>query len=329
MTAQMAPVPDFFECGYRDGVWLTEPDMLFLDDDIDFSEGDMFFLMFTTYHLGDEPIGERKNLMGVEAQYSTHELADSGFSDLWGIKINKYVDLGTVRGRKEWRKLNKRGEFDHIEAVYGFDKVKYVGQCVNFDELAIQILRYVEKTFPAENLTADAAEVIRYYRPLEVPEEAKAWYSDGQWLTKYDFEVNGVINLDYITPEMPGEAFIFTSNNFMKGNEAELGVFLLMYHELPSAFETGQWTVESGDFYPDEGEFRFLGFIGPHYQIPSLETVETYLNSNEVLWESFYNSRIDFTYLDKVNTFADLRDGIAESMLLFDSASARKMNIFK
>lgn len=48
MTGQLSSIPDFFECGYRDGVWLTEPDMSFLPDDIDFSEGDKFF---NVYHI--------------------------------------------------------------------------------------------------------------------------------------------------------------------------------------------------------------------------------------------------------------------------------------
>ncbi len=330
MSAPLATIPDFFESGYRDGVWLTEPELLFFEDDIDFSEGDLFFLMFTTYHLGDEPQGERKNLMGVEVQYSEHELAAQGFRDIWGLKINKYVDLGTVRGRKEWRKMNKRGEFAHIEAVYGVGNVKYVGQCANFDELATDILKYVEKNFDAENLDADSAEVIRYFRPLEVPEQVKAWYTDGVWLQKEDFEINAALNLDYITPEMPGVGIVFTSSNFLTGNEAELGVFVMVYHELPQQSVGGQWSMEMFDAYPDEGEFRFLGFIGPQYQVPSLPAVETFLDSNEIFWETFSRSMVDFSYAGKINTFADLRNAIAEAVVGYDNTtSIRKMNIFK
>tara|TARA_R110001592_G_scaffold139897_2_gene360361 strand:- start:1367 stop:2347 length:981 start_codon:yes stop_codon:yes gene_type:complete len=326
VSAQLPTIPDFFECGYREGVWLTEPELYddFLDD-IAFSEGDLFFLMFTTYHLGDEPQGERKNLIGVEVQYSEN----LSMPDIWGLKINKYVDLGTVRGRKEWRKMNKRGEFAHIEAVYGVGNVKYVGQCANFDELASDILKYVEKNFEAENLDADSAEVIRYFRPLEVPEQCKAWYTDGVWLQKEDFEINAALNLDYITPEMPGVGIVFTSSNFLTGNEAELGVFVMVYHELPRESTTFTSFMDF-DAYPDEGEFRFLGFIGPHYQIPSVTAVETFLGSNDEFWETFSESMVDFFYADKINTFADLRNGIAEAVVGYENTtSIRKMNIFK
>ena len=333
MTAgQLEPIPTNYESGYRDGVWVTAAD-LYPDDDIvvEFDEGMKFFLIFTTYHLGPEPV-ERggdllKNLMGVEVTYAENEYLE----EVWGLRLDKYVDLGTVRGRKEVRKMTKKGEFNHIDAVYGSANVKFISFVANFDELAEKILKYVNKQFKPVGLDADSAEVIRYYRPLEVPKTERAWYSDGYWLDRDGFETQTLQDLDYPPQtDFPATAIVFTSSNYLTGNEGSLGVFMLVYEELEMMSYAGGYSMESFDAFPYETEFRFLGFIGPHYQVPSLNSVETFLKSNEVFGDEYSRAYIDFFYAGKVNTFADLRDGIVEAILGWDDAtSVRKMNIFK
>ena len=331
-SAQLEPIPTNYESGYRDGVWVTAKD-LFPDEDIQvaFEEGMKFFLIFTTYHLGPEP-EERdgdtlKNLMGVEVTYAENEYLD----EVWGLRLDKYVDLGTVRGRKEVRKMTRKGEFNHIDAVYGEANVKFISFVANFDELAEKILKYVNKQYKPTGLDADSAEVIRYYRPLEIPKSEKAWYSDGYWLDRDAFETQTLQDLDFLPQsDYPATAIVFTSSNYLTGNEADLGVFMMVYEELEMGSYAGGYSMESFDAFPYETEFRFLGFIGPQYQVPNLKSVETFLSSNEVLFEEYSRAYVDFFYAGKINTFSDLRDGIVEAILGWDdTTSVRKMNIFK
>ena len=100
---ELNKLPDSVESEYREGVWLTELDVsnpdLINEEGLEFKDGTLFFLIFTTNHLGPEPQGERKNLIGVELTYTEN----TKFIQDWGLKINKYVDLGTIRGKKEWK----------------------------------------------------------------------------------------------------------------------------------------------------------------------------------------------------------------------------------
>ena len=331
-SAPLKPIPPNFEVGYEDGVWLIASE-LYPDEDQgpDFDAGLSFFLMFTTYHLGPVPKGmseeSPKNLMGVEVVYAENEFVE----DIWGLRINKYVDLGTVRGRKQIKKMKKRGEFNHIDAVYGEGNVKYVGQMANFDDLAKAILKYVARNFKPSGLDEERAEIIQYYRPLEIPETEKAWYSDGYWLEKDSFEINTgqYIDLLPVSDEYPATAVVFTCSNYLTGNPAELGVFMIVYEELESSF-AGSYSMETFDAFPYETDFRFLGFIGPEYQIPSLRSIEVFLGANEILWNSYANTYTDWMYAGKVNSFSDLRPSIVEAILGWDDAErVRKMNIFK
>ena len=88
--------------------------------------------------------------------------------------------------------------------------------------------------------------------------------------------------------------------------------------------------METFDAFPYETDFRFLGFIGPEYQIPSLRSIEVFLGANEILWNSYANTYTDWMYAGKVNSFSDLRPSIVEAILGWDDAErVRKMNIFK
>jgi len=332
-SAPLTAIPKNFEVGYEDGVWLIAKELYPEEDQgPDFDAGLSFFLMFTTYHLG--PVSEGmsedspKNLMGVEVVYAENEFVE----DIWGLRINKYVDLGTVRGRKQIKKMKKRGEFNHIDAVYGAENVKYVGQMANFDDLAKAILKYVNRNFKPSGLDEERAEIIQYYRPLEIPETEKAWYTEGTWLDKYSFETNTFIDLETLpaSDTYPATAIVFTCSNYLTGNPAELGVFMIVYEELEITTPGGNYSFEQFDAFPYESDFRFLGFIGPEYQIPSLRSVEVFLGANEILWNSYANTYTDWKYAGKVNSFNDLRGKIIEAILGYDDAqTVSKMNIFK
>jgi hypothetical protein len=337
---ELNKLPDSVESGYREGVWLTELDItnpdLINDEDLEFEDGTLFFLIFTTNHLGAEPQGDRKNLMGVELTY----FENKKFIHDWGLKINKYVDLGTLRGKKEWKRKQRLGEFNHISATYGEGNVKFISFAANFDELAGKILRYVGHWFKPLNFETDAPNIIRYYRSLHIPETEKVWYSGGHWLDKESFEINVGINLEYLEDTPSSEyigltGIIFTSNNFLVGNQADLGVFLMIFEELPDmGFFDGGGNFELIDFIPyqqnSQEVFKFLGFIGPSYKVPNLYTIEEFLNGNDVLWEDLNKISIDFFYAGIINSFADLRPAIVESVVDWSNpTTVRKMNIFK
>ena len=336
---ELNKLPDSVESEYREGVWLTELDVsnpdLINEEGLEFKDGTLFFLIFTTNHLGPEPQGERKNLIGVELTYTEN----TKFIQDWGLKINKYVDLGTIRGKKEWKLKQRRGEFNHISATYGEGNVKFISFAANFDELAGKILKYVGRWFTPVNFETDVPKIIRYYRSLDIPETERVWYSGGHWLDKESFEINVGINLEYLEDLPPSEyigltGIIFTSDNFLLGNPAELGVFMMVFDELPDSGGIGQYNMEVIDFIPyqqnSQEVFRFLGFIGPSYKVPNLYTIEEFLNGNDMLWEDWNKKPIDFFYAGKINSFAELRPAIVESVVGWSNpTSVRKMNIFK
>ena len=331
MTIPIKVIPNFFESGYRDGVWVTDDDYFLQnpEGEFNFQDGERFFLYFTSYHLGPEPIGDRKNLIGVEIIYGTY----NDLPDVWALKINKYVNLGTVRGNKEVKKMQRLGELGHLVSIYGVDNIKYIRSVANFDELTKDILKYVGNKFKPPNFDPEDSDVIRYYRPLEIPDDEKIWYSDRRWLDKFDFETNLAINLDLIPDNErdEGSIILFTSSNFMLGNEAELGLFMIVYDEisLHPQYTIGQEDVLDYDIFPREDSFRFLGFVGTTYQLPKLEVLEDLVKTNNGVFEEYYNTIMDFYYCGKINSFKELRPGIRESFLGWDNLeTVRKMKVF-
>tara|TARA_R110000851_G_scaffold113978_2_gene238848 strand:- start:621 stop:992 length:372 start_codon:yes stop_codon:yes gene_type:complete len=117
----------------------------------------------------------------------------------------------------------------------------------------------------------------------------------------------------------------------MLGNEAELGLFMIVYDEisLHPQYTIGQEDVMDYDIFPREDSFRFLGFVGTTYQLPKLEVLEDLVKTNNGVFEEYYNTIMDFYYCGKINSFKELRPGIRESFLGWDNLeTVRKMKVF-
>ena len=83
------------------------------------------------------------------------------------------------------------------------------------------------------------------------------------------------------------------------------------------------------DIFPRADSFRFLGFVGNNYQIPKIEILENLVKTNNCIFEEYYDTTMDFYYCGKINSFKELRPGIRESFLGWDTPqTVRKMKIF-
>ena len=103
-SAPLDAIPKNFEVGYEDGVWLIASELYRRRPRPRLRCRIIIFPH--VYNLSSWTVPEGmseespKNLMGVEVVYAENEFVE----DIWGLRINKYVDLGTVREERKLRK---------------------------------------------------------------------------------------------------------------------------------------------------------------------------------------------------------------------------------
>ena len=312
-------IPDVYEVGYRDGVWVTKEDLFGLEPSPDFDDADnvdTLYFMFTTHTLGPSTGMMVKNLIGVECQLYRNPVLEE-----WALRLGNYRELGDISGKKDFRRLKRRGVFDHIYDLYGEQNVKFLSLVVDFDTLAIKIMRFMTSVFDLPNVDEDAAEVVRYFRPMDIPAEAKAWHSGSYWLGAEAWEIDmGLDGLDdarfeHELSRAEPTGIVFVSNNIMVGNPEEMGVFTMVYGEIDQYLSGGSYSLNDLDAFPMEGDFRFLGFIGPSPRIPSTEAIEAFLSSNQLVFDYYARDVSDFYYVGKMPTFSDLKGPIEEAIV--------------
>ena len=175
--------------------------------------------------------------------------------------------------------------------------------------------------FDLPNVDEDAAEVVRYFRPMDVPEDAKAWHSGSYWLGAEAWEIDmGLDGLDdarfeHELSRAEPTGIVFVSNNIMVGNSEEMGVFIMVYGEIDQYLSGSSYSLNDLDAFPMEGDFRFLGFIAPSPRIPSAGSIEAFLNSHQLVFDYYARDVSDFYYVGKMPTFSDLKGPIEEAIV--------------
>ena len=318
----LGAIPNNFEVGYRDGVWLTAKDLETQSPPIDFDSGERGFLIFTTQSLKTSNLqDDEKELVGIEIVYAENEF----LPDVWGVRINRYVSLGVVKGNKDYKRLKRQGEFNHLYDIYDEHNVRFIRFVANFERLAERILKNISFWHsPADMPTSSTFDIVRYYRPMTIPEEVDAWHSMYHWMDRDSFEINVMEILPKNLPETTLNAFVFGCANLMKSAPTELGIFIITYDEYFYSYH-----LDETDLFPLRDSFRFLGFLGPAYHLKNVYSVETFLEDNWALWSEYENTDIKYHWCGTVSTFSDLRKIIPDVFLYETDTQVQEMNIFK